>query len=461
MDHLLTQLRKLKLNPLLPVLVGLILTACTPDRFVAQTSTATASPPATATATNTPTLTPTLAVLSSAPTPSPTATIPPRPKQSDTLPTLTPSPTNTPPPGIACLVAPNSLSLQEGPGAGYRAVAQLPLGQEVLAHRRSDTGWLLVTTPQRITGWLLAETITCQQNILTLPLAGGLATPALAATLPLPTFTPEPETGPPGTATPAVPVGRWRGEYFDNPSLLGQPVMTRFDDHIEFNWILDSPDPALIPGDNFSIRWSGIFEFPKSGDYRFFAEVDDGIRLYVDGWLVIDAWHTALPVPYEGRFEDIQAGPHTVVVEYFESGGHAHVKVWHEAATFEDPNWAGEYFDNLTPEGPVAYRESSQTIDFDWGGGAPDSRLHSNNFSVRWERTLFFEGGNYQFFAEIEEKDEVGLTLDGWEIFNEYRQSEGTVTGGFGNLGPGPHTLQLAFQDHGGRAKIKFWWSRQ
>lgn len=435
-------------------------------------STTTPTPAATATSTlllPTPTAMPTIAAISNAPTATPTVTRTPRRRQSDLLPTLSPTPTATPVPGVACVINATELNLREGPGTGYQSITTLSAGQDIFAQKCLPDGtWLLVQTKQQQLGWIYKDFVTCQPGLPDLPTAqgfgvvGGIADAGgnfvnASATI-APASTPVPT--PAGTATPAIPLNRWRGEYYDNASLLGEPVLVREDETLEFNWILDSPDPR-IPGDNFSVRWTGIFDFVESGDYRFFAEVDDGIRVYVDGWLVIDAWHTTLSVPYEGDFSDLQAGPHTMVVEYFESGGHARIKVWAKRDTFADANWHGEYYNNLDFQDPVVYSESAPTIDFDWGGSAPNNSITNNNFSVRWSRTLFFDPGDYRFFADVEDEDFVRVTLDGWEIFSEYRKNDGRVEGNFGDLGAGYHNLQVEFQDRGDKAKIKFWWEKR
>jgi hypothetical protein len=254
-------------------------------------------------------------------------------------------------------------------------------------------------------------------------------------------------------------VGRWRGEYYDNASLLGQPVLVREDATLDFDWLIDSPAPG-IPADNFSVRWTGIFDFAQAGDYRFQASVDDGVRVYLDGWVVIDQWHTSLPTNYFGVFEDVQAGPHTVVVEYFESGGHARARVWYEFGDFADEDWIGEYFDNRDFRDPIVFVESTDEIDFDWDDDSPHDRLNDDSFSVRWRRSVHFEPGDYRFFAELEDEDRVRVTIDGWEIINEGRDSDGRAEGKFDNLGGGSHTVVVEFEEHGEDAGIKFYWDR-
>jgi len=80
------------------------------------------------------------------------------------------------------------------------------------------------------------------------------------------------------------------GEYYDNMSLSGKPVLTRVDAQVNFYWGMGSPDPAL-PSDNFSVRWTGRLVAPKSGTYEIALATDDGVRFWLDGKLLVDSWH--------------------------------------------------------------------------------------------------------------------------------------------------------------------------
>jgi beta-glucosidase len=98
-----------------------------------------------------------------------------------------------------------------------------------------------------------------------------------------------------------------RGEYFDNVSLAGAPVVVRVDQTVQFQWTLFSPDPERLPNDFYSVRWTGLLTPPVSGDYRIGIEGNDGYRLFIDNVLVIDNW--------------IKASCRTVLVDYaFEAG---------------------------------------------------------------------------------------------------------------------------------------------
>lgn len=154
---------------------------------------------------------------------------------------------------------------------------------------------------------------------------GGPAAPPPAAGAP--TYTPPPA----GPATPyptpgAPPAGggpfynAWRGEYFNNTNLSGSPVLTRDDPDLNFDWGIGSPDPS-VPADNFSVRWRRTLPF-TAGTYVFTAFSDDGVRVYLDGALIINDWgpRQGQPIVYE---QTVAAGDHTVIMEHFEGVGGA------------------------------------------------------------------------------------------------------------------------------------------
>jgi len=133
-------------------------------------------------------------------------------------------------------------------------------------------------------------------------------------------------TGPAPALPPAVArPGPWQGEYFNSGSLAGSPILVRTDAAIDFNWGWDAPAPGMNR-DDFSVRWSGTFPF-EAGRYRFTTTTDDGVRLYVDDQLILDAWR---PISSRGPFRwhpmrgtrsgyvTLSQGSHAVRVEYFE-----------------------------------------------------------------------------------------------------------------------------------------------
>jgi hypothetical protein len=125
----------------------------------------------------------------------------------------------------------------------------------------------------------------------------------------------------------AVSPQSWQGSYFANPDLRGDPLFARADAEIRFYWGMGSPDPRL-PGDEFSARWHRAVWF-ESGLYRFTVEVDDGVRLFVDGYLLLESWRRGerriLSIDYP-----MQAGEHLIQLDYFEHTGNALITLdWH------------------------------------------------------------------------------------------------------------------------------------
>ena len=112
--------------------------------------------------------------------------------------------------------------------------------------------------------------------------------------------------------------GYWQGSYFPNRDLAGAPIMVRDDSAIAFDWGLYGPGGGLS-GSNFSVRWTRTENF-AGGNYRFWATVDDGMRIYVDDVLVLDYWRIG-PATSVSCDHYLAPGYHTIRVEYFQAEG--------------------------------------------------------------------------------------------------------------------------------------------
>jgi hypothetical protein len=118
----------------------------------------------------------------------------------------------------------------------------------------------------------------------------------------------------------------WLAGYYNNMELTGDPVLTRSDAAIDFDWGSGSPG-AAVPSDRFSARWHRNLGF-EAGTYRFYASADDGVRIFVDGQLILNAWvKQKLPNTHQADIT-LSQGQHAVVIEYFEEGGESAVHVW-------------------------------------------------------------------------------------------------------------------------------------
>src|SRR5690242_4163224 len=144
------------------------------------------------------------------------------------------------------------------------------------------------------------------------------------------------------------PAGQFLAEYFANPTLSGTPVRTACESTINYDW--GTGGPAGLPTDNFSVRWTGTFSFP-AGTTTFTATADDGIRVFVDGTSVIDAWRDQAATTYTGT-RTLTAGQHAVKVEYYEASILAVAQVSWSAAGSVNPTLTALSPNSAAPGGP-------------------------------------------------------------------------------------------------------------
>ncbi|MBI4325651.1 MAG: hypothetical protein HY674_10355, partial [Chloroflexi bacterium] len=112
-----------------------------------------------------------------------------------------------------------------------------------------------------------------------------------------------------------------RGEYYDNADFTALKV-TRLDAAVDFNWGSGSPDPA-VAADSFSVRWTGLVEPRFSETYTFYTVTDDGVRLWVNGQLLVNDWTDHPPAERSGTITLINGVQYDILMEFYENGGGA------------------------------------------------------------------------------------------------------------------------------------------
>ena len=90
-------------------------------------------------------------------------------------------------------------------------------------------------------------------------------------------------------------------QYFEDPGLQTQRLL-RIDSTVDFDWGRGSPEES-VP-DSFAARWTGFVLPPVTDLYTFSTDSDAGVRLWINGFLVLDGWRrhalrrdNAIPVP--------------------------------------------------------------------------------------------------------------------------------------------------------------------
>lgn len=125
------------------------------------------------------------------------------------------------------------------------------------------------------------------------------------------------------------------GSYFPGDSASGigakeRPAAVRTDARIGFRWGGEAPYPEAEPDSAFRVRWTGKLRVPDHGRYRLGGTHDGGLRIWLDGKLVLDDWDgSAATGAAYGRALTLRAGrTHDLKVEYRRTGAGGEVGLW-------------------------------------------------------------------------------------------------------------------------------------
>ncbi len=129
------------------------------------------------------------------------------------------------------------------------------------------------------------------------------------------------------------------GQYFNSVNLNGAVALNR-QEAVSFDWGAGAP-AASVNADNFSVRWTGFVRAPATGSYTFQTASDDGVRLWVNGMLVIDNWTDHGYTTNNSANLNLVAGQKlSIRMEYYERGGAAAVSL-----RWSQPNQANVFTD--------------------------------------------------------------------------------------------------------------------
>jgi len=129
------------------------------------------------------------------------------------------------------------------------------------------------------------------------------------------------------------------------------------------------------------------------------------------------------------------------------AGGTAHA---------EDAQWRARFWNNKNFSGAPVLERFDNTIDFNWGGGAPDPKVSDDNFSAEWTRRVNFAPGTYRFTATMDDGMRVyldnALIIDSWTDSQEHTVTKDVYVSG------GDHDLKVDYYEVGGNAVARFNW---
>ncbi|KAA3657479.1 MAG: hypothetical protein DWQ04_27965 [Chloroflexi bacterium] len=244
-------------------------------------------------------------------------------------------------------------------------------------------------------------------------------------------------------------------EYFNNRTLSDAPLFTRCEPTINNNWKGGGPGEG-IANNNYSIRWTGQFQF-EEGTYGFSTTADDGVRVWLDGKKLTDAWKYQPATTYTSR-QKLTSGLHELKMEYFEAYGNATAKLRWDSVIDSCPTgqFMAEYFNNRNLSGDPAIVKCENNINYNWGNGAPVDGISSNNFSVRWSGQFNFNEGAYHFNATGD--DGVRVWVDNKQIVNAWKPQTAATYSSRQTLTSGEHTITMEYYERGGIAVATLGW---
>jgi len=182
------------------------------------------------------------------------------------------------------------------------------------------------------------------------------------------------------------------GCYYQNRFFYGDGVLS-VDPKIDFAPVAP---PAEFPDKNYSVRWTGQLEAPYTEEYTFKISTDEGVRLWIDGRLVINELSNRTTRTFTGTVP-LQRGERSDVrLESVHRAGQGNLKALWSSKSKPEAVLGGEgVFPSFEPveveETDGNEVDESQTLGvFSWGG----SRIASNPRTAD-DSAVKFEAGNY------------------------------------------------------------------
>jgi single-stranded DNA-binding protein len=268
----------------------------------------------------------------------------------------------------------------------------------------------------------------------------------------------------------AIPFGKWLAYYYPNKELSGNPVNSKVIEptgkgSLYENNRYNSPASG-IPKDNFSAKYVTAKKIP-AGEYIIKARADDGVRVYIDGKLVLDRWtgsayrEDAIKINIDDHPET--GDTHWVEVRYFDKTNESRLYVAIEEFNLNTQlnadGWYAEYYPtkNLTGSpyvmGGYNTINSINSINYDWGYGSPHQNIPHYNFSAKFQRNQYFAAGSYTL--NVSSDDGVRVYIDGKLELDNWTNGSKTFSKSI-TLTSGTHNIVVEHYEATGKAHLKF-----
>ncbi|MGJ7922718.1 PA14 domain-containing protein [Neobacillus sp. LXY-4] len=273
-----------------------------------------------------------------------------------------------------------------------------------------------------------------------------------------------------------VPFDSWVAYYYPNTSLSGIPTAAKVIQPTARKGLSENfgvYSPAVgVPAEKFSARYTTAKRI-SAGEYILRARADDGIRVYVDGKVVIDRWTDSvfredaikLEIADRSLTRQGEQDVHWIEVQYYDSVGEGKVELDLEPyQNAVDDSWLAEFYPNTSLQGTpyVLGGKNSinkiSNIDFNWGLGSPHTSIPAERFSARFTKQVNLESGMYLFNAMAD--DGLRVWVDDQLVIDSWNDSNSGIRSGQISLGSGQHIIKVEYYENVGGASVNVGYQR-
>ncbi|MEM6599586.1 MAG: DUF4347 domain-containing protein, partial [Cyanobacteria bacterium P01_C01_bin.69] len=202
-----------------------------------------------------------------------------------------------------------------------------------------------------------------------------------------------------------------KGEYYNNIDFTDLAI-SRTDATVNFDWGNGSPS-SQIAADTFSTRWTGKIEPLYSETYTFTTTSDDGVRLWVNNELIIDAFRDQPSTDYTGTITLNAGQQYDIQMDYYENGGEAVSKLaWSSASQASEIVPRSQLYsdpvDSRILDSETVISGLTQPIAIDWLTDGSNKMFVAEKSGV----VKIFENGSVLSNPFIDISDQVNGTRD-------------------------------------------------
>lgn len=254
--------------------------------------------------------------------------------------------------------------------------------------------------------------------------------------------------------------------YYSNADFTGT-VVSRPETTIDFDWAAGAPTGTGFDGDTWSARWIGKIKAPTSGDWTFYANADESVRVWINGLLVIDGW-TGGGVEKSGTLF-LRAGlKYDLRIEYAEQTGNAYSQLrWSgpdvpkeivpsNQLYAEGDGLFGSYYDNTNFTTLMAQRVDS-IVNFNYGTNAPMPSMGVDSWSTRWQGRILAPATG-AFTLWIRSDDGIRLWVNGVQLINAWTGG-GAERSAVVNMTAGEtYEIKLEYYENNQHARCELRW---